>query len=295
MTLQDLQTSNGKFTIAAFDHRSSLAEKLGINVNTEDGIGQFMQLKRLFMETFSPFCSAVLTDPIYGKDSVQYKDASSGLLMSLEESGYDTDKGVVPKLVEDWGVMGVKGFGGAAKLLLYIHPEEPQAGAKLALVQQLFQECKQAEVPFLLELVLYPVESEEEFKKNWSNLQARLVNAFTDFCDVLKLEYPGLQTTTAGDAAQACQLISQYARVPWIILSRGMEFEPFKKALDISLQHGGSGFAVGRAVWQEIEQFSLNNTHDWAITFMRIKDFLNTKGAQRMRQLGELTDGQASA
>lgn len=288
MTLQDLQTSNGKFTIAAFDHRSSLAQKLGINVQTEEGIGQFIQLKRLFMETFSPFCSAVLTDPVYGKDSVQYKDASSGLLMSLEESGYDADKGVVPKLVENWGVMGVKGYGSAAKLLLYIHPREAQAAQKVELVHQIFQECKQAEVPFLLELVLYPIESEEEFKKNWGTMQAQLVNAFTDWCDVLKLEYPGLMSATDGEAAQACQRVSQYARVPWIILSRGMAYEPFKKALGLSLQHGGSGFAVGRAVWQEIEQFSLENTHDWAITFMRIKDFLNTKGVERMRKLVEL-------
>ncbi len=291
MTLQDLQTSNNKFTIAAFDHRSSLAQKLGMNVDTEEGIGHFIQLKRLFMETFSPFCSAVLTDPIYGKDSVKYKHESAGLLMSLEESGYDGDKGIVPKMVENWGVMGIKGFGGAAKLLLYIHPREPQAGMKMALVQQLFQECREAEVPFLIEPILYPIESEEEFKKNWSMLQLEVVNGLTDWCDVLKLEYPGIQTNTAGEAAQACQLVSQYARVPWILLSRGMPFDPFKKALDVSLQHGASGFAVGRAVWQEIEQFSLEKTHDWPTSFVRIKDFLQSKGVERMRQLVAMTDG----
>lgn len=288
MNLSTLQTQNHRFTIAAFDHRSSLAETLGIDVNSEEGKKQFIQLKQLFMETYSPFCSAVLTDPIFGKETVQYRDAHAGLLMSLEESGYEGGKEVVPPMMPDWGVLGIKGYGASAKLLLYFHPDEKNADAKLDLVKQIYAQCEEHEVPFLLEPVLFPVEEKEEFEQNWEKIQQRTVEMFDSYCHVLKIEYPGLYAKSEQEAEQACAMISQFASTPWIILSRGMDYEHFKTAVEISINHGGAGFAVGRGVWQEIDQWSLSKTHDWDYSFDQISEFLHTTGTQRMKELIDL-------
>lgn len=289
MQLSQLQTHNGKFTIAAFDHRSSLAETLGINVNSEEGVAQFIQIKQLFMDVFSPMASAVLTDPVYGKFTVDRKADKAGLLMSLEESGYEGGKGVVPPLLDNWGVLGVKGYNSAAKLLLYFNPQENTAEAKTDLVKRIFEETQKEEIPFLLEPVLYPVENEESFKKSWKAIQQETTEIFDGVCDVLKIEFPGLYENNDGDKSQACRVISEYAgQTPWIILSRGMGYSEFKEAVAISLEAGGKGFAVGRAVWQEIDQFSIAKTGDWEKSIGEIENFLKTTGVERMQELVEL-------
>ena len=289
MNLSSLQTKSHKFTIAAFDHRSSLAKMLGIDAGSDEGQKQIREVKTLFMKTFSPMCSAVLTDPIYGKESLEFKDKSSGLLMSLEQSGYDGGKAVVPPLVENWGIDGVKINGSAAKLLLYFHPEEENAEAKISLVKKLYEEAKEKKVIFLLEPVVYQIEKKEkDFVEEYETLQQKTVQALTNFCHVLKLEYPGVHSENDDVGFFACKVISQIVSVPWILLSRGMKFNDFRDALKRSMQAGASGFAVGRAVWQEIEDFSLQKTHDWTESRQKIEHFLNTIGKERMKELVEI-------
>jgi tagatose-1,6-bisphosphate aldolase len=118
----------------------------------------------------------------------------------------------------------------------------------------------------------------------------RTVTLFTDKCDVLKLEYPGLEESSPEAEAAACARVSQLADVPWILLSRGMEFEKFKSALQISMDNGASGFAVGRAVWQEIKEFSLEKTGNWEQSLTQIEEFLTTTGTERMKELIEIVE-----
>ena len=235
----------GKITIAAFDHRASLAEKLGWDLAKAEDVKKFTQLKQIFMTTFSPICSAVLTDPIYGQESVDFKDPRAGLLMSLEESGYEGGYEAVPPLVADWGIDGVKSYHAAAKLLLYFLPAEKLAAAKVNLVASLFEESRRKEVIFLLEPVIYRHE-------NYAADLPEIVRLFTDKCDALKLEYPGLKAKSEAEELALCQQVTELATVPWVLLSRGMEYDKFKKSLKIALEGGAVGFAVGRAVWQEI-------------------------------------------
>lgn len=65
--------------------------------------------------------------------------------------------------------------------------------------------------------------------------------------DIFKFEYPGTR--------EACQKISRMLKVPWVLLSAGMEYKKYKEALRIAMESGAAGFAVGRAVWQEFGQY----------------------------------------
>lgn len=290
MQLTSLQNSLGKFTIAAFDHRSSLAETMGIQLSTEVGKEQFIELKQLFLQTFAPMSSAILTDPLYGRHTLADYNYQAGVLLSLEESGYEGGKEVVPPMLDDWGVEGVAGYGAAAKLLLYFHPREKNADAKVDLVKDLFEQTREHHTPFLVEPVLFAIEDEAEFKHHWQDLQQEAVELLDEYCDVLKIEYPGLHLDSVEDQQLACESITQRASVPWILLSRGMKYEPFVEALEISMRFGAHGFAVGRAVWQEIEQFSLDKTGDWDISYAKIEEFLNTTGKDRMQHLIDLVN-----
>ncbi|MEO8581922.1 MAG: tagatose 1,6-diphosphate aldolase [Patescibacteria group bacterium] len=291
MKLSTLQTKNNHFTISAFDHRSSLVKLLGLDETDEERLKQQMiEVKSLFMKIFSPISSGVLTDPIYGLDTLEDKAKSCGLLMSLEESGYDADKTELPKLLPNWGIKGIKEHGSSAKMLLYFNPKEKAAMLKKELIVQLYALAKKEDIPFLLELVLFPLEDEAEFKKDWHTLQLESVGIFQGLCDVLKIEYPGLHASSEEHASLFCEMISKATAVPWIILSRGMKYELFFQALKISMDKGAAGFAVGRAVWQEIDNYSLEKTGSWQESLTQMQDFLENIAVGRLEGLIELVE-----
>lgn len=291
MTLKNLQTKKNHFTISAFDHRSSLINLLKLETTDEERLRQQMiEVKSLLIKTFSPLSSGVLTDPLFGIETLLDKAKHCGLLMSLEESGYDADKSQVPTLLPNWGVKGVKEHDAAGKMLLYFHPQEKTAMLKTELIRQLYELSKQEKVPFLLELVLYPLEGEDDFKNSWHTLQLETVGIFQSLCDVLKIEYPGLYASSDDQAGLFCEMISKATQVPWIILSRGMKYDLFLNALKISMENGAAGFAVGRAVWQEIDNFSLEKTGSWQESLSQMKDFLENIAVARLEALIDIVE-----
>ena len=51
--------------------------------------------------------------------------------------------------------------------------------------------------------------------------------------------------------AEACREVSQASRVPWVLLSAGVDFSAYLKQLVVACQSGASGAMAGRAVWKE--------------------------------------------
>lgn len=62
---------------------------------------------------------------------------------------------------------------------------------------------------------------------------------------VFKLEYPG--------DADSCRRITELlGETPWVLLSRGKDFEVFKEELKVAVANGAAGFLAGRTLWQEV-------------------------------------------
>ncbi|MBI5151566.1 MAG: tagatose 1,6-diphosphate aldolase [Candidatus Pacebacteria bacterium] len=281
MTVRDLQTQSGHITLAPFDQRGSLAKLLGVDPASDSGKQQLSDLKSVFMQTFSPFCSAVLVDPEFGLPSIQKKDPHAALLLSLEKSSYDAEnKDAMPQFYEGWGVPEIVVRNAAVKLLLFYHPESTTAFQKRQLVERMYKESKQYNVPFLLEPLLYPPQ-----QSTLSSFEAQLqmVRDFTPLCDVLKLEFP-LGAEEAFDeqtAANYCDQITKTSTVPWILLSRGMGYERFSLALSTAMKHGAHGFAVGRAIWKEVGEYT---TQEDQFAFVR------TTAKERLQKLIEIVE-----
>lgn len=283
MTLSTIQTSSGMFTIAPFDHRGSLAQSLGIDISSDEGKQVMQQLKTYFMQLFSPLCSGVLVDPEFGFPTLDYKADSSGLILTLESSGYNDEKTAVPTLMPNWGVEGVKNNYAVAKLLVYYHPQEQHAEQKQKLVMELAASCRKEDVPFLLEPVIFhPSGKGELTKAEFQDAQLQACQELQPYCDILKIQYPG--------DALACATMTAEMDVPWILLSRGMNYEEFREALRIALENGAKGFAAGRSVWQEISTFKQPNGQP---DLSAIYAFLQTTGVTRMRELIALTEAAA--
>ncbi len=273
MNLTSFQTSDGWFTIAPFDHRGSLATSLKLDLSNQLDREKFLHIKQLFMRILSPHVSAVLTDPEYGIRTLDDKAANCGLFLSLEESGYSSDKDAMTILRSDWGVAGVKKHAAGAKLLVYVNPTSSTADAKLKLIESVANECSLAQVPFLLEPVLYPLEQsplwEKEGDEQWIATHLEVCKTMAPFCDILKIQYPGSQ--------DACAKVSSL-HPNWILLSRGAAFETFTDYLTTAARQGCKGFAAGRAVWQEIEEL---DAREW-------EGFLRTTAVPRLLELSQI-------
>jgi tagatose-1,6-bisphosphate aldolase len=294
--LSSLTTPAGHFTVSAFDHRNSLFELLDPFHPETVTADQVVALKRLFIKHFAPISSAILIDPVYGLDYGLDLDKEvppdTGLLMSLEESTYDDSAvGRITRLLPHWGVADIKAHHAAAKLLLYYHPDAPIAAKQLALVQDLSKQCQKANVIFLIEPILYGVGDYSARSK--LDVTLKTIDQLNPFVDILKLEFPlNVNHTTEHDWHRAAKDISRHATVPWILLSRGMGFDHFKRLTQICCQTGASGIAVGRAVWQEIGNLA-KKYPDPDLKLIEIDKFLATTGRQRLLELSNIVAKEA--
>jgi tagatose 1,6-diphosphate aldolase len=84
-----------------------------------------------------------------------------------------------------------------------------------------------------------------------------------------------------GKLLELCQELNGASRLPWVLLSAGVDFDSFKKQVEIACKAGASGFLAGRALWQEGAQIRSRRE--------RMKFFQNT-AAPRLQKLAEIAD-----
>ena len=261
--LAKLTNSHGKITIAALDHRGSLKKSL-----QDDEI---LGWKRRMVELYRDEVAGILIDPIYGKDIVD-TSLSVGWMLSMEKTGYRGGKEErVTEIVPDWSVKKAKEMGASGvKLLLYYDPDNKElARQQKATAERIAKDCLEEEIVFLLEPLSYKVEGDraEEVLRIAMDLKDLPV-------DIFKFEYPGTR--------EACEKITKMLKVPWVLLSAGMEYKKYKEALQIAMESGAAGFAVGRAVWQEFGEYEEGEERE---------RYFNNIAKLRMRELVEIVNG----
>jgi tagatose 1,6-diphosphate aldolase len=90
--LQQIANPDGLFAMCAMDHRGSMQRLINAAEPERVTADQLTEYKRDVTETLAPVSSAVLLDPIFGAAQAIATGAlpgSSGLLVSLEETGYE--------------------------------------------------------------------------------------------------------------------------------------------------------------------------------------------------------------
>lgn len=242
--LRQLLLANGKIAIAALDHRGSLKANLhpeNPDITTDQEI---LSWKSRMIDLYKNRVSGLLIDPIYGKKLIDTA-MQPGWMLSMEKTGYRGGKEArVTEILEDWSVAKAKEMGACSvKLLLYYDPENTELAKKQKeIAMKLSEECEREGMVYLLEPLSYKVDGSREEEV------LRIVDELADVpVDIYKSEYPGTK--------QACEQISKRVRSPWVLLSAGMEYSQYKIALTVACQSGASGFAVGRALWQEFGQY----------------------------------------
>ncbi|MCK5576850.1 MAG: tagatose 1,6-diphosphate aldolase [Dehalococcoidales bacterium] len=289
--LQQIADQSGIFNMCAIDHRGSLRQLI---CQEEDEVcdGAMIDFKLELCSHLAPYASAVLLDPIYGaaqciSHGVIPKD--SGLLVSLEATGYAGDReNRRTRLLEGWSVAKTKRMGASAvKLLLYYRPDLNELAAQqLDTVNAVARDCIEHDIPLLVEAVSYPVGDEVSNPRLFAEHKARLViDTARDITglpiDILKAEFPDDLRYKAdkSELSEHCRELDAASPVPWVILSAGVDYELFRRQVEIACRAGASGFLAGRAIWQEA--VAIENVRQRS-------EYLGTVAVERLKELNEI-------
>ncbi len=289
--LQQIADPVGVFNMCAIDHRGSLRQL----ICQEEGEAcdrAMIDFKLELCSSLATYASAVLLDPIYGAAqciSHGVISKNSGLLVSLEATGYTGDgESRRTRLLEGWSVAKIKRMGASAvKLLLYYRPDlHKLAAEQLDTVNAVARDCIEHDIPFLVEAMCYPVGDEVSNPGLFAEHKAGLVIATAgDIAglpiDILKTEFPADLRYNANESEliEHCRKLDAASAVPWVVLSAGVDYDLFRRQVEIACQAGASGFLAGRAIWQEA--VAIENVHQRS-------RYLATVTVDRLKELNEI-------
>ena len=216
-----------------------------------------------------------MLDPEYGAGqaiAAGLLPGPKGLLVSMEKTGYSGDSTArITELLPGWSVKKAKRMGASAvKLLIYFRPDLKDVASKqVDLVARLADQCLEEDIAFLVEPVSYSIEGVGTSSKKFAEIKpglvietARQITALP--IDVLKAEFPAdiKFEQDEGKLLGLCQELNQASRLPWVLLSAGVDFDSFQKQVEIACKAGASGFLAGRALWQLFLQIRSRGTRE---------------------------------
>jgi tagatose 1,6-diphosphate aldolase len=263
--LQQVSNDGGTFTVLAMDHRGSFKQMINPKDSDNVSYDEVVSRKMEMCSELSKYASAVLLDPIYGAVQCISQGAlpgNKGLLVSIEESGYEGGKeNRITRLLTNWGVEKIKRLGASAvKILVYYRPDlKDLARSQLSIVAEVAEACLRYDIPLFVEPVSYPVGSEvtnpEQFARHREQIVIETARDITALpINVLKAEFPAdlKFNKDRGSLSKLCRELDKTSQVPWVLLSAGVDIETFCTQVEIACEAGASGFLGGRAIWQEV-------------------------------------------
>lgn len=287
--LQQTAGPTGMFSVLAVDHRGPLRRALGKESPQGKTNEALTALKRDIVRHLAPVTSAVLLDPETAAAQCVADGSmpgNTGLIVALDTGSTGDPLNRSTSLVENWSVEKTVRLGAAAvKMLLYYHPEAPQADEREALVQRVAQDCANSDIPFFLEPLSCASDGSqgplppEQRRAVVIETARRLVPLGVD---ILKAEFPVDVRVEPQESVwrQACEELTDASDVPWVLLSAGVSYGVFLKQVRTACEAGASGVMAGRAVWKE------------AVTLDSLvrNTFLRSVAHERMQRLQSLCE-----
>jgi tagatose 1,6-diphosphate aldolase len=211
----------------------------------------------------------VLVDPVCAVPALVDQGVlhrSTGLLIGLDASGYDTTpEGFrLSNMVPGITARRVRELGGTgAKIMIYLRSDTPAANtANIATLRAVIADFTAEDLLLVVEFLTYalPGETPEDLAAKTPDLivgGSRL--CLEAGAKVLKIPYPGTPAACAAVTALC-------GPVPWAVLSAGVDHATFLGQVDTAMANGASGVIAGRALWKDC--ISL----DRAVTKARLTD-----------------------
>ncbi|MCY6383566.1 tagatose 1,6-diphosphate aldolase [Hoeflea prorocentri] len=300
----------GRFKMTAVDQRPPIKNPIAAHYGTDEApYDDVARFKALLTETLQDESSAMLLDPHYAiPRGIGYLSPAKGLIVTLEDSLFEeTEGGRLSLQIDDWSVAKIKRMGGdAVKVLAWYRPDASDAVNRHQqdFVKRIGEACAHCDIPFLFELLVYPLASDAHQTKDYVELQGKKADdvlasveefAKADYgVDVFKLESPvnaGDVPGVGNDGWEEVQPVfdemGRLAGRPWVMLSAGAGKPQFRNILTHAFRAGASGYLAGRAIW--LDAFS--RFPDWGA----MRAGLSGESVDYMKDLNALTDADAMA
>ena len=237
-------TMHNRFLMLALDHRGSFRKILNPSSPESVSDQEMVMAKKHIIEALEEQFSGVLIDTEFGLPAYV---STKPYLLALEKTGY-LPQGAERITQLEHSVMDLKRDGASGvKLLLYFNPAAATAPAQIETARQVLADCESMNLPFFLEIVTYDLPGRQ-------STSADIVRSVEIFLHegvrphVFKLEYPGNQASCA-------KISEMLGETPWILLTRGGDFDTFLSHLHEAVSQGAAGFLAGRSVWQEVGKY----------------------------------------
>jgi tagatose 1,6-diphosphate aldolase len=268
--LRRLADERGFFRMTAVDQRPPIrnvvATKRGVKEASYEDVGD---VKALLIQELSAHSSAMLLDPGYAYPrAVQHVDPRKGLLVTLEQFEFEEKPhGRLTRIYPNWSVAKIKRLGAdGVKLMLFYRPDAAREinEEQRALVEKVGRECREHDLAFLLEPLVYPFKgaanASHDYVEDKTKRPELVIDTVREFA---KPETPvpadQVPDPDAGGAAAAetrkwFEAIDRELDRPWVMLSAGAGMEPFRRIVSFAFAAGASGYLAGRALWWQAFQ-----------------------------------------
>lgn len=282
--LQTLADDAGRFTMIAVDQRPPIFAALAQATGRAVGEVRFEEVaaaKGALVEVLAPHASAILIDPVWTHPfHLGRIPGRVGLISTLEDYAFDSVAGERrSRPIEGWNVTKIRRSGAmGVKLLAWHRPDVSAATAQHQddLIRAVGRACAEADLPFILEILCYPMADEDPNGDAYARAKPeRVLGSLRHYAadeyrvDLMKLEFPLDLKRVAGFHAGALDGVSRSALfeeaevgalmreldaaspVPWVLLSAGVGPREFALNVEYAVTAGASGVLAGRAVWSD--------------------------------------------
>jgi tagatose 1,6-diphosphate aldolase len=306
LSMRRLADESGRFKMTAVDQRPPIKGPIAKHHGTDEAPWKEVAgFKKLLIETLQDSSTALLLDPHYAIPlGLPAMSPHKGLVVTLEDSVFeDTGNGRRSFEIDDWSVGKIKRMGGdAVKVLAWYRPDaDPEINQhQKDFTKRIGEACARYDIPFLFELLVYPLASDEHQTKEYVEMRGKrsddVLASVEEFAkpdygvDIFKLESPMAATDIPeGPPDPEIQKIfnemGRLAGRPWVMLSAGATKPAFRRVLDHAYKAGASGYLAGRAIWLD----AFGNYPDWNA----VRSGLVGESVSYMNELNALTDERA--
>ena len=260
-----------------------------------------VNFKRHISQYLSEHASAILMDPVYSIPNLINTSNCNGLIITLEDHAFvEKGRGRYSKNINNWTVEKIKKIGGdAVKVLAWYRPDADKKCIQhqKKYIETLGKQCEKYDIPFLLELLVYPFKNEigysKDYKEQQNKNQNHVIDSVKEFSkakykvDIFKVESPvdsknlesGKFTKETHEAF--AKLSKAMKNIPWVMLSSGMSKKSFFNCLKLAYKNGASGYLAGRTIW-------LDAFKDYP-NYNKITNSLSSEGVNYVKKLNALT------
>ena len=276
-SLRRLADANGFFKMTAADQRPPIMNVIEAKTGKTATFAQVADMKSMLIKCLAPQASAILMDPVWAvPHSIQYADPAKGLIITLEDhqTGENDKGGRLSKAIDGIDVAKIKRMGGdAVKVLAWYRPDGDADACQHQqdFVEAIGKACKEYDIPFVFELLVYPLPGEadqtKEYAEHASKQPANVLESVKVFADpkfgidIFKLEspipaafVPDPDSSEAAPVQEWFNKLDAASPVPWVMLSAGADMDSFERVLTFAFRAGASGFLAGRAIWLDAVQ-----------------------------------------